>query len=463
MFGKHYLKTYQGLFLRAFKVLDLLIVASVSYLFAGLLLPTETSTGMILLAALIALQTFLLLSDRTPIYRPWRGKRLRHELMLVIFMSLCTQFFVMAAVIIAGVYNDVADRNALLLEWFLLQTGLLALLRISIRSGLKIIRSRGFNLRRVAFVGLNDQVFGFLKDLQSHPEFGIECVGYFDERNSYREDMPVDIPHLGKTSELPAMIEQHSIDQIWFAYPLSAAMRTAAGIDTLKHSTVAIRQILDSDAEPARITGILGMPLIDIDVNMTDGVLGGLFKSVEDKVIAGFVLLVLSPLLALLAIGVKLSSPGPVFYSQTRVTWKNEPFEILKFRSMPVNSEFEGGESWASNKKKTTRFGEFIRATSLDELPQFINVLRGEMSIIGPRPERPLYVDQFKDEIPSYMKKHRVKAGITGWAQVHGLRGDTDLNDRIKHDLYYIRNWSPLLDIEIALRTVFNGLFKKHS
>jgi putative colanic acid biosynthesis UDP-glucose lipid carrier transferase len=152
-----------------------------------------------------------------------------------------------------------------------------------------------------------------------------------------------------------------------------------------------------------------------------------------------------------------------VFYKQTRVTWKNEPFEIMKFRSMPVNAEFDGGESWASHHKTTTRFGEFIRATSLDELPQFINVLRGEMSIIGPRPERPRYVEQFKDEIPSYMKKHRVKAGITGWAQVHGLRGDTDLNDRIKHDLYYIKNWSPMLDVEIALRTVFNGLFKKHS
>jgi putative colanic acid biosynthesis UDP-glucose lipid carrier transferase len=463
MFGKHYLKTYQGLFLRAFKVLDLLLVAISTYFFVFLLMPEGTASGMVLLSAFIAAQSYLLLADRTHIYRPWRGKRLRHELLLVVFLSVTTQVVALAALIVAGVFIDSADTTMILLEWFLLQTGLLVLLRVLIRGTLKVIRRKGFNIRRVAFVGLNDQVFGFLKDLQSHPEFGIECVGYIDERGSHRDEMPVEIPHLGKASELPALIDRHSVDQVWFAYPISAAMRTAAGIDTLKHSTVAIRQILDNDAEPAQITGILGMPLIDIDVNMTDGVLGGLFKSVIDKVFAATVLLLLSPLLLLIAAGVKLSSPGPVFYKQTRVTWKNEPFEIMKFRSMPVNAEFDGGESWASHHKTTTRFGEFIRATSLDELPQFINVLRGEMSIIGPRPERPRYVEQFKDEIPSYMKKHRVKAGITGWAQVHGLRGDTDLNDRIKHDLYYIKNWSPMLDVEIALRTVFNGLFKKHS
>lgn len=461
MFGKHYLKSYQGLFLRAFKIFDMLIVAAASYYFAQHIIKIETSPGALLLASLFTVQSYLLLADRSHIYQPWRGKRLRHELILVFFLSGVTQLVTMACVGLAGIYKL---DNGYLMQWFMIQAGLLALLRVTIRTALKGVRRRGFNIRRIAFVGLSDQVAGFLADLESHPEFGIECIGYIDERTAPRDDMPVPLPYLGKASNLPELIETNEIDQVWFAYPISAAMRTASGVDSLKHSTVAIRQILENDAEPAQITGILGMPLIDIDVNMTDGVLGGLFKSLIDKMAAGMVLLLLSPVLLFIAAGVKLSSPGPIFYSQTRVTWKNEPFQILKFRSMPVNSEFEGaGESWASNKKTTTRFGEFLRATSLDELPQFLNVWRGEMSIIGPRPERPLYVDQFKDEIPSYMKKHRVKAGITGWAQVHGLRGDTDLNDRIKHDLYYIRNWSVMLDIEIALRTVFNGFFKKHS
>jgi putative colanic acid biosynthesis UDP-glucose lipid carrier transferase len=159
----------------------------------------------------------------------------------------------------------------------------------------------------------------------------------------------------------------------------------------------------------------------------------------------------------LIAIGVKLDSPGPVFYRQERVGLNGRPFMMLKFRSMPEDVEAEGVRWGGSRRKSTTRFGGFLRRTSLDELPQFINVLRGDMSIVGPRPERPMFVEQFKDEIPDYMRKHLVKAGITGWAQIHGWRGDTDLRARIEHDLYYIENWSLWLDLKIMLLTLFRG------
>ena len=152
-----------------------------------------------------------------------------------------------------------------------------------------------------------------------------------------------------------------------------------------------------------------------------------------------------------------------MFYRQERVGINNKPFHMLKFRTMPVDTEKSGVQWGGSAAKATTRFGQFIRKTSLDELPQFLNVLKGDMSIVGPRPERPMFVEQFKEEIPDYMKKHLVKAGITGWAQVHGWRGDTDLKTRIEYDLYYIENWSLWLDLKIIVMTVFKGFVNKNA
>ena len=191
--------------------------------------------------------------------------------------------------------------------------------------------------------------------------------------------------------------------------------------------------------------------------------LNQLVKWLEDKVLSSLILLMISPLMLLLSLGVKLTSPGPVFYRQERVGLNSKPFHMLKFRSMPVDTEKSGVKWGGSAAKATTRFGQFIRKTSLDELPQFLNVLKGDMSIVGPRPERPMFVEQFKEEIPDYMKKHLVKAGITGWAQVHGWRGDTDLNTRIEYDLYYIENWSIWLDLKIIFLTVFKGFVNKNA
>jgi putative colanic acid biosynthesis UDP-glucose lipid carrier transferase len=167
--------------------------------------------------------------------------------------------------------------------------------------------------------------------------------------------------------------------------------------------------------------------------------------------------------MVVLAIGVKLSSPGPVFYRQKRVGWNGQLFDILKFRTMPVDLENKSTTWGGSGLKVQNKFCKWLRKTSLDELPQFINVLKGEMSIVGPRPERPEFVEQFKDEIPGYMKKHLVKAGITGWAQIHGWRGDTDLHSRIEHDLYYIDNWSLGLDLRIIMYTPWRGLLHKNA
>ncbi len=178
-------------------------------------------------------------------------------------------------------------------------------------------------------------------------------------------------------------------------------------------------------------------------------------KALEDLLLAAIFLVLASPLMLAIAIGVKRSSPGPVFYRQERVTWNGERFSMLKFRTMPAGVEADSGPVWANPaQQRATPFGAFLRRWSLDELPQFINVLRGDMSIVGPRPERPEFVARFKQEIPGYMQKHLVKAGITGWAQVNDLRGDTDLRARIQYDLYYIENWSVWFDLRIIAMTI---------
>jgi putative colanic acid biosynthesis UDP-glucose lipid carrier transferase len=172
----------------------------------------------------------------------------------------------------------------------------------------------------------------------------------------------------------------------------------------------------------------------------------------------------ISPLMLVLAAAVKLSSPGPVFYRQERMSWNNKTFWMLKFRSMPVDAEQGTGAVWAkAGECRATRVGAFLRKTSLDELPQFLNVLKGDMSIVGPRPERPVFVHKFKQEIPAYMKKHMVKAGITGWAQVNGWRGSTDLCKRIECDLFYIENWSLWFDIKIVFLTLFKGFVHRNA
>jgi putative colanic acid biosynthesis UDP-glucose lipid carrier transferase len=209
---------------------------------------------------------------------------------------------------------------------------------------------------------------------------------------------------------------------------------------------------------------VAGVPVLNVDGSPVHEGINRWVKEAEDKLLAAAILLLFSPFMLILAIGVKLSSPGPVMYRQERISWNGKPFTMLKLRSMPVDAEELSGPVWAhADGSRATRFGSFLRKSSLDELPQFINVLKGEMSIVGPRPERPFFVAQFREQIPEYMRKHLVKGGITGWAQVNGWRGDTDLRKRVECDLYYVRNWSLRFDLYIVIRTVFSVFFHKNA
>ena len=397
--------------------------------------------------SLIAGAGFVFLVFSREVYRSWRGSALPMMLirvaatwLMVIGVLLLWLFLVKASDDYSRIWFGL---------WAAIGIALLWVERLLVYFILRIIRRKGYNLKHVALVGQGPTADRLLKRLsQAH------WTGYHIAHH---------LTHLHE-DDLEQLARQ-PLDEIWLALPLSDADAIRKTLHGLRHTAASIR--LSPDWFTYRlinhgVSDVLGIPMLDLTASPMTG-LNPLIKLLEDKLLSVIILLLASPLMSILAIAVKLSSPGPVFYRQRRVGLNNQPFMMLKFRSMPVHTEVSGIRWGGSAEKATTRFGRFIRRTSLDELPQFINVLKGDMSIVGPRPERPLFVEQFKHEVPDYMKKHMVKAGITGWAQVNGWRGDTDLHARIEHDLYYIENWSVWLDLKIIAMTVVKGFVNKNA
>ena len=340
-------------------------------------------------------------------------------------------------------------------------------LRAAIRFSLRFARSRGFNQRQVVIAGAGTLGQKIVSRMRSAPWVGLEIVGFFDDNEELKGMEIMGIPIAGTIDDMETFLNKNDIDQVWIALPLRAEARMKELMTKiLISSSVEVRfvpDIFDLRLLNFSVSEVIGLPVL----NLTDSPIFGihqLTKAIEDRLIAGISLIILSPVMVLIALGVKLSSPGPVFYRQERVSWNGLTFSMLKFRSMPVDAERDKGAQWAtSGDERPTRFGRFLRRTSLDELPQLINVLKGDMSIVGPRPERPVFIEEFKKEIPDYMQKHLVKAGITGWAQVNGWRGDTDLKTRIEYDIYYIEHWSIMLDIKIMAMTLIKGMIHKNA
>jgi putative colanic acid biosynthesis UDP-glucose lipid carrier transferase len=378
----------------------------------------------------------------------WRGRRY----MATIFAKVTGQWLLVPPVILLWLFLFKTSHDfsrVWFLLWVISTPVFLCLMRFCLYLFLRSIHGRGLSQKKVAIIGsgvLSDQLERSLKETS--------WTGY---RVSVHLPMP--------TEEAIKAIAANDLDEVWLVLPLDQERVLESTLHALRHSASSIRYVPDLftlNLLNHGMTDILGFSMFDLSATPMTGI-NQAVKWLEDRVIALSILILVSPLMLLLALGVKLSSSGPVLYRQVRIGLNNKPFEILKFRSMPVDTEKHGVEWGQSSHKVRSRFGQFIRKTSLDELPQFINVLKGDMSVVGPRPERPMFVDQFKDEIPNYMKKHLVKAGITGWAQIHGWRGDTDLNRRIQHDLYYIEHWSLWLDLKIIVLTVFKGFVNKNA
>jgi Undecaprenyl-phosphate glucose phosphotransferase len=287
-------------------------------------------------------------------------------------------------------------------------------------------------------------------------------VGFLDDKRHWSEEEEAHFrPILGGLDQLEATLSRLMIDEVILALPLDAHDKYPKIINMCEKAGVRTLIIPDFfDYLPARpyFDNFAGMPMINVRDIPLDVAGNRLFKRLFDILFSLFAILLTFPIMLAVAIGVMITSRGPIIFKQERVGLNRRTFRMYKFRSMKVLPPGTEDTGWTTaNDPRRTRFGTFIRKTSLDELPQFFNVLLGDMSVVGPRPERPYYVDQFREEIPKYMVKHHVRPGITGWAQSNGLRGDTSIEERIKHDIFYIENWSLLFDIKIIFRTIRNG------
>lgn len=352
--------------------------------------------------------------------------------------------------------------------WMGCSLGLLILFRCSLIILLRLMRAQGWNEKRVIIMGAGELGIKLAETVQQALWTGFRVVTIFDEQHSLarRELNGIAITETPKDLSVYLANTIEPIEEIWIALPLSAEERVKAILHALRHETMAIRFVLDffgMNLLNHSLTYLAGFPVINICSSPMRGV-NRIIKALEDRLLAIFILLLVSPLFLFIALAVKWSSPGPILYRQKRVSWNGKEFEMLKFRTMPVDAEMNSGPVWAKKEEnRSTKIGAFLRKTSLDELPQFINVLRGEMSIVGPRPERMVFVEQFKHQVPRYMHKHLVKAGITGWAQVNGWRGNTSLEKRIEYDLFYIENWSLLFDLKIIFLTLLKGFMNKNA
>lgn len=325
------------------------------------------------------------------------------------------------------------------------------------------LRTRGFNQSYAIIVGTGRVARKTARALRHASWMGLRNLGFVEDNPTrWTSDLSI----LGTTDDLPALVEKHHVGHVFIALPLNRHAEARKVFDVLSQTFVEVRLVLDVPnlaGLSLTTTNLDGLPVIGLRESPHFG-LNLVVKRAMDGALSAFGLLVLSPLLAVIAAAVRLGSAGPVFYRQERCGLNGKPFAMLKFRTMRMDAEAQTGPVWAvKDDPRRTWLGSFLRRTSLDELPQLINVLRGDMSLVGPRPERPVFIHQFRRTIPNYMSRHCVKAGITGWAQVHGWRGNTSLRKRLQYDLYYITHWTPWLDIRILWMTIFRGLLHRNA
>jgi Undecaprenyl-phosphate glucose phosphotransferase len=354
-----------------------------------------------------------------------------------------------------------------IIQFTITNTFLVIIERYTSRLALKYLRARGFNLKHMLIIGAGDLGHKFLRKIEKHREYGFSVMGFLDDDETKLGAKIGRTSVIGKIDDLDNHLHPCHVEEVVVALPLSAYQKLSTIIKICEKHGVRVSIIPDYysyiPAKP-KVSEIDGIPVIYIRDIPLDTFLNKLLKRLFDIVVSMLLIIISAPIMGIIALGVKLTSRGPVLFKQKRVGLNRKPFYLYKFRSMRISSDEVAATTWTTtDDRRRTSFGEFIRKTSIDELPQFFNVLKGNMSLVGPRPERPFFVEKFKDEIPKYMVKHQIKPGITGWAQVNGWRGDTSIEERIKCDIYYVENWSLMLDFKIVVMTIFKGFVNKNA
>lgn len=410
------------------------------------------------LGIVLAVLLCLVLFPAFGLYRSWRGNSLATEIWTVT-LAWGTTLGILTVLAFLTKTGPNFSRG-----WFLIWLGvgwvMLVAGRIALRGMLRLLRRRGFNQRRVAIVSNTAKADELAERLADAPWAGLTITAVFPPQHGGDADY----------ATLAEFIQHGGADQVWIAVPLCDEITIHQTQYALRYSTVDIRYIPDVSGFRLlnhSLAEIAGLPVINLSSSGMDES-DRLIKAIEDKVLAIAILLLVSSLMLLISIGVKLTSPGPVLFRQRRLGMGGEEITVLKFRSMITHSESEGIVTQARRgDARVTSFGAFLRRTSLDELPQFLNVLTGEMSIVGPRPHALEHNEQYKTLVDGYMARHKIKPGITGWAQINGYRGETDtlekMQKRIEYDLHYIENWSLWLDLKIIALTIIKQFVDRNA
>src|SRR5262245_35688840 len=392
-------------------------------------------------------------------YTIHRLRRFREEVVCVLKGTGLLSLLVMA--ITFYLHDAYESRVTMLLFSLMVATGLLVMRRVS-WAAVGTLRSHGYNQTHAVIVGTGRVARKTAQALRNVSWMGIKNLGFIeDQPNRWTSDLHI----FGATADLPTLISKYQISHVFIALPMSRYDDARRVFDIVSQSLVEVHLVSDVPnlaGLSLTTTHVDGLPIIGLRESPHFG-LNVVVKRSMDVVLSLTGLVLLSPLLLLVALLVKLTSPGPVFYRQERCGLNGKSFFMLKFRSMRMDAERQGAGWTTKDDPRRTSFGTFLRRTSLDELPQLINVLLGDMSLVGPRPERPVFIQQFSKTIPNYMARHAVKAGITGWAQVHGWRGNTSLRKRLQYDLYYITHWTPWLDLRILWMTVLHGVVHRNA
>ena len=396
------------------------------------------------------------------VYQSRRMLRRTHEAQLILKSHGVAMLFFIA---LTYLFSEYKYSRVVMLSFGITGGFFLVVFRLILRNSLRWARRKGYNLRHVIAVGEGGSIETLVARMQRFPELGLSVVGVVIHEDSQVTSV-AGRPVLGTFGQIGDIVHRTRADQVLIALPRQQYGDLDRILNSLKDETVDLQLVPDVHEYVTlgcEIEDFDGLPIVNLNDSPLSG-WGAIAKRLTDLIFSSITLVVITPVLAVLAVMIKFSSKGPIFYTQERMGLDGKTFQMYKFRSMRTDAELDSGAVWAMPEdSRRTVFGTFLRATSLDELPQFWNVFRGDMSLVGPRPERPVFVHQFRKEIPHYMLRHKVKAGITGWAQVNGWRGNTSLDRRIECDLYYIRNWSYTLDWKILALTLWKGFVNKNA
>ena len=419
-------------------------------------------------ALILIVPLYLLLYYAFNLYTPKRVQGRRLELSNIIMANTIGILIVFAGFFLVLSYSEDAKNfsRSMFVYFYIINIILEEIERLFIRAILRSVRKKGYNLKHILLVGYSKAAEQYIDRIKQNPQWGYDVQGILDD-NIARGTVYKGVKVIGSTGNLEYILPENKLDEIAITLGLEEYYKLNKIVAECEKSGVHTKFIPDyGNIIPTRpyTEDLLGLPVINIRYVPLSNTFNALIKRLTDIIGAVICIIIFSPVMLVSAILVKTTSKGPLIFKQERVGLHNKPFQMYKFRTMYVQTEEEERKGWTQkNDPRVTSVGRFLRKTSLDEFPQLFNVLKGDMSLVGPRPERPQYVEKFREEIPRYMIKHQVRPGMTGWAQVNGYRGDTSIRKRIEHDLYYIENWTLGLDIKILFLTVFKGFINKNA